>query len=99
MELVKVRKADKLFNSIGWLSVLCGIVILTFLNLSFLTNFFHDFGMLYELSIMINLISGIVALCHRESRSLGVWGISVGLFAIFFVASIFILGWMVYPFP
>ncbi|MGG0656605.1 hypothetical protein [Rummeliibacillus pycnus] len=99
MELVALKSFDKLYNFAGWFSVLCGIVLLVFLNLSFLTDFYHSFGLAYQLFILFNLVSGGIAILKRGSRSLGIWGIAIGLFTILFIGAIFTLGWMVYPFP
>ncbi|KZE39876.1 hypothetical protein AV656_00890 [Bhargavaea cecembensis] len=95
MDKVKLKS----FQAFGWFSVITGIVALALLNISMLSG--YDLAIISQLSLWISviLISGLIALFNRQSRSLGFWGLGIAGYLGFFVAVIFILGWIIVPFP
>ncbi|SDE93425.1 hypothetical protein [Bhargavaea beijingensis] len=97
MELDKVKVVS--FRIIGWFSVITGVLALLLLNISMLSG--YDISFMEQLSFWVSaiLISGLVSLFGRHSRPLGLWGIGIALFLIFFTGVIFFLGWMIVPFP
>lgn len=97
MELNKVKL--KSFQVLGWFSVITGIIALALLNISMLSG--YDLSFMEQLSFWISsiLISGLIALFGRNSRSLGLWGLGIAVYLGIFTAVIFILGWVIMPFP
>jgi hypothetical protein len=97
MELDKVKILS--FQVLGWFSVITGIVALALLNISMLSG--YDLSFMEQLSFWISaiLISGLVSLFGRQSRSLGLMGIGIALYLGLFTGIIFFLGWIIVPFP
>ncbi len=99
MELVTLKRFDRILNIAGWIGILSGLAALYFLNIGILTNFAIDINSLYSIAVGLTIILSVLALFSRTSRSLGVWGIGLGVFLMLFQTVIFFLGWMVIPFP
>lgn len=99
MELVTLKRFDRMLNIAGWIGILSGLAALFFLNIGILTNFAIDINSLYSIAVGLTIILSVLALFSRTSRSLGVWGIGLGVFIMLFQTVIFFLGWMVIPFP
>ncbi|MBD7944274.1 hypothetical protein MKZ20_01605 [Psychrobacillus sp. FSL K6-2684] len=99
MELVTLKRFDRILNIAGWIGILSGLAALFFLNIGILTNFAIDINSLYSIAVGLTIILSVLALFSRTSRSLGVWGIGLGVFLMLFQTVIFFLGWMVIPFP
>lgn len=99
MELVTLKSLDRLLVLSGWLGIISGIVALFFLNIGILTNFAINIDGIYSITIAFTIIFSGLAIFSRTSRSLGIWGISLGVFLMLFQTVIFFLAWMVSPFP
>ncbi|MGE7977058.1 hypothetical protein [Psychrobacillus sp. NPDC093200] len=99
MELVTLKRFDRILNIAGWIGILSGLAALFFLNIGILTNFAIDINSLYSIAVGLTIILSVLALFSRTSRSLSVWGIGLGVFLMLFQTVIFFLGWMVIPFP
>jgi hypothetical protein len=97
VELDKIKL--KSFQVLGWFSVITGIVALALLNISMLSG--YDLAITSQLSLWISviLISGLISLLNKQSRSLGFWGLGIAGYLGFLIAVIFILGWIIVPFP
>lgn len=99
MELGKISIYDRIAKLFGWLSILSGLIVLFLFNIGLLTNFLINLLVDFNLLILICLGSAGIPLFNKQHRSLGIWGLCIALFCIFFIMSMFILGWMVNPFP
>ena len=97
MELGSLK--NKFFQYAGWISVILGLITLIIFNVALLSNFDSPFMNLYSLFISGCLLFAILACFNKHSRSLGKWGLFLGLYLILFIATIFFLGWMINPFP
>ncbi|WP_071393343.1 hypothetical protein [Bacillus tuaregi] len=97
MELGPMKQ--RIFLSIGWLSVIMGLVSLVTLNIFLLWN--YDIPIVGDIFfwISLTLISGVVSIFNKNSRSLGLWGLGIGVYLGAFVVVMFVLGWAVTPFP
>ncbi|MDM5247277.1 MULTISPECIES: hypothetical protein [unclassified Lysinibacillus] len=98
MELVTLKRFEKGFVTAGWLGMIGGLCLLLLLNILIITNIDitdNNFYLLVYLTAPFN----VIAICSKKSRSLGLWGLSILLFIMIFTVTIFILGWMVIPFP
>lgn len=98
MELVTLKRFEKGFVTAGWLGVISGVCLLLLLNITLLTNIDIIINNLY-LFIYLTAPLSVLALFSKKSRSLGLWGLSIVLFIMIFAATIFMLGWIVMPFP
>lgn len=99
MELGKINRFETPLKICGWISIFSGLIILFIFNIGILTNYETALDDFYSLFIFFSFVFGFTALFSKRSRSLGFWGLSIGLFLILFVAVIFILGWVIVPFP
>lgn len=97
MELGTIKQ--RIFPSIGWLSIVTGLISLAVLNIFLLWGYNAPLGNNISLWFLITVILGIVSIFNENSRSLGLWGLGLGLYLGLFVAVIFILGWTIHPFP
>jgi len=90
---------QRIYQSIGWLSIVTGLISLVFLNLFLLSGYNVSMGGYFYLWILIPVVFGIFSSFHKRSRPLGLWGLGLGLYLLFFVVVMFMLGWIVAPFP
>lgn len=97
MELGKIKQ--KVFLSIGWLSVILGLISLAILNIFLLWGYNTMFANNIFFWTLITLIFGTISAINKKSRSLGLWGLGLGVFLGLFVVVMFVLGWTVSPFP
>lgn len=97
MELGTIKQ--KFFLSVGWLSVVIGLASLAIINIFLLWG--YDLPIVNNITfwLLITLILGILAAINKNSRSLGLWGVGLGIYLGFFIVVMFILGWTVSPFP
>lgn len=72
--------------------------LLLILNIMLLTNMDITNNHLYLL-IYLTAPFSVISIFSKKSRSLGLWGLSIVLFMMIFTVTIFLLGWMVIPFP
>ncbi|MCL1696595.1 MULTISPECIES: hypothetical protein [unclassified Lysinibacillus] len=98
MELVTLKRFEKGFVTAGWFGVIGGLCLLLLLNITLLTNIDLTNNNFYLLMYLTAPLS-VIALFSKKSRSLGLWGLSVVLFIMIFTGIIFIIGWIVVPFP
>ncbi|MEK3765344.1 hypothetical protein [Solibacillus sp. FSL K6-4121] len=97
MELDKLKKLQIPVIA-GWISVGSGLVTLLLLNISMLTNDSILFEY-FSLILWVGFICAWPAIFSKKSRFLGVWALGIILFLIAFYMLIFILGWIIVPFP
>lgn len=97
MELDKLKKLQ-LPVIAGWISVASGLFTLLLLNISMLTNDSILFEY-FSLILGIGFIFAWPAIFSKKSRFLGVWALGIILFLTVFFMMIFILGWLIVPFP
>lgn len=97
MEFVKVKQ--KIFQFIGWLSVIIALTYFALLNISLLWGYNAPLGSNFSLWFLVILSLGLVAILHNKSRSLGLWGLGLALYLGLFAAVMFFLGWFINPFP
>jgi hypothetical protein len=97
MELGKIKQ--NVFQWIGWLSVVTGLISLAILNIFLLWE--YDIPIVSNIFnwILITFILGVISIFNKNSRSLGLWGIWIGIYMGFFVAVMFVLSWTISPFP
>ena len=88
-----------IFKTSGWLSVILALISLALLNLTMLSSYDIALGSTFVLWVIFAAIFGFVALFHKKSRSLGLWGLGVSFFIGLFLFVIFFLAWMIIPFP
>ncbi|MEY9977496.1 hypothetical protein [Lysinibacillus sp. RC79] len=98
MELVTLKRFEKGFVTAGWFGIISGLCLLLLLNITLLTNIDITNNNLYLL-IYLTAPFSVLALFSKKSRSLGLWGLSIVLFIMMFTVIIFIIGWIVIPFP
>ncbi len=99
MELVSLKRYEKGFIAAGWIGIICGLCPLLLLNITILTNMDMTSNLFYIWTVYLAAPFSIIAICSKKSRSLGFFGLSILLFITIFTACIFILGWIVIPFP
>lgn len=97
MELVTVK--ERVFLWIGWLSVVTGLVSFTILNIFLLWGYNIPIGNNISFWFLITMILGVISTMKKNSRSLGLWGLGLGLYLGLFIVVMFILGWAINPFP
>lgn len=97
MELGTIKQ--RVFLWVGWLSIISGLISFTVLNIFLLWGYNVPFGNNISLWFLITIIPGIVSTINRNSRSLGLWGLGLGLYMGLFVVVMFFLGWTINPFP
>lgn len=97
MELGTIKQS--VFQWIGWLSVVTGLISLAILNIFLLWE--YDIPIVSNIFnwILITFILGVISIFNKNSRSLGLWGIWIGIYMGFFVAVMFVLSWTISPFP
>jgi len=98
MELVTLKRFEKGFVTVGWFGIFGGLCLLLLLNITLLMNIDMMNNNLYLLMYLTAPFS-VIAIFSKKSRSLGLWGLSILIFSMIFIATIFILGWIVIPFP
>jgi len=99
MELGKLTILNQITKVSGWISVIIGLIVLFIFNIGLVTNYsiniMGDFiGLLF-----ISFLTSVIALFNKQSRSLGIWGLSISLYCLVFIFGTFILGWSAVPFP
>ncbi|WP_019156768.1 hypothetical protein [Robertmurraya massiliosenegalensis] len=99
MELVSLRRFGAIFRILGWISIFTGLFTLFLINMEFLTDGAIGFGHFFSLLTTITIVASVFSLFSKTSAALGKWGISLGLFNLIFIGAIFLLSWMVNPFP
>jgi len=97
MELATVKQ--RVFLWMGWLSIITGLITLVFLNISLLWGLNVPIGSNIPLWLCITLAFGIISTTNKNSRSLGLWGLSLGIYLGFFLIVMFMLSWTINPFP
>ncbi len=88
-----------IFHWAGWASVVIALFALAIVNLSLLSGYDTPFSDRLSMFILLSMVFGGVASFRRSSRPLGLWGISLALFLVLFMGVMFILGWVIVPFP
>lgn len=97
MELVTIRRT--IFQGLGWLSVVMGLISLAIINISLLSEYDLQVESKFSSWVFISLVVGFISLVNRKSRSLGLWGLGLSVFIVVFIFTIFGLSWTVAPFP
>lgn len=97
MELGTIKQT--VFLWIGWLSIVTGLISFVVLNIFLLWGYNAPAGNNISFCFLITVILGIVSILNKNSRSLGLWGLGLGLYLGLFVVVMFILGWTINPFP
>jgi hypothetical protein len=97
MELGTIKQ--QIFQWIGWLSIVTGLISIAVINIYLLWGLNVPLGNNLSLWLWVTFILGIIAIFNKKSRSLGLWGIGLGLYLGLFYMVMFILGWMINPFP
>lgn len=98
MELGKLKQSK--FPAItGWISIFSGLFILLLFNINMLTNYSMVLLDYFIIFIGIGFIFAWPAIFSKNTRFLGLWGLGLSLFLLIFIFVIFILGWMIVPFP
>lgn len=98
MELGKLKQAK--FPAItAWISILSGLFTLLLFNIEMLTNYSMVLFDYYNIFIGIGFIFAWPAIFSKNTRFLGLWGLGLSLFLFLFISVMFILGWMIIPFP
>ncbi len=98
MELVRHRIVKNSIQVAGWLSVLCGIVGLLIVHY---VMFFpvQKIPLLLTVSMILGIITSLLALFSKKSRSFAWWGLGLQLFLTIYFISLFFISWMIIPFP
>lgn len=99
MELDKINRFETPLKICGWISVIIGLIMLFTFNIGLLTNYETPLDDYYSLVISLSFLFGFIALFSKRSRSLGIWGLGIGVFILLFLVIFFFLGWMIVPFP
>lgn len=97
MELGAIRKT--VFQGLGWLSVVMGLVSLAIINISLLSEYDLQVESKFSSWVVISSVFGIISLVNKKSRSLGLWGLAISIFIMVFIFIIFGLSWAANPFP
>ncbi|MEK4386235.1 hypothetical protein MKZ25_10555 [Solibacillus sp. FSL W7-1464] len=97
MELGTIKST--VLQTMGWLSVVMGLISLAILNISLLSEYDLQIETRFSSLVVTSIIIGVISLVNKKSRSLGFWGLGISMFIIVFVFTIFGLSWTVAPFP
>ncbi|MGM9951537.1 MAG: hypothetical protein ACI33P_15490 [Lysinibacillus sp.] len=89
----------RIFHWAGWASVVIGLFALAIVNISLLSGYDTPFSDRLSMFILLSIVFGGAASSQRSSRPLGLWGISLACFLALFMGVMFILGWIIVPFP
>ncbi|MFC4411615.1 hypothetical protein ACFOZY_14400 [Chungangia koreensis] len=97
MELESLKQ--DIFRWVGWLSVVIGLIVLAIANISILSGYDVPLSNQFSLLLFLSFLFAIIALFKKHSRPLGLWGLLISLYFIFFLIVIFFIGWTINPFP
>lgn len=97
MELGTIKSA--ILHICGWLSVVMGLIFLADINLSLLSGYDGALSNIFSSWMLLAFLFGVISTFNKNSRSLGLWGLGLSIYLGLFVAVIFVLGWMIVPFP
>lgn len=97
MELGTIKQ--RVFQWIGWLSIVTGLISLAVLNIFLLWGFHVPIGDNISVWFLVTVILGLISTFNKSSRRLGWWGLGLGLYLGLFLVVMFVLGWAIHPFP
>lgn len=99
MELGKLTIVHQITKVSGWISVIIGLIVLFIFNIGLVTNYSINIMGDFSGLLFISFLTSVIALFNKQSRALGIWGLSISLYCLVFIFGIFILGWSAVPFP
>lgn len=97
MELGTIKSA--ILHICGWLSVVMGLIFLADINLSLLSGYDGALSTIFSSWMLLAVVFAVISTFNKKSRSLGLWGLGLSIYLGLFIAVIFVLGWMIVPFP